>query len=168
MLFMRSIKRQRKVRPAKTVQLKFKNRAVIEWFSKEDKNIRCRCQCCSGDKTRLNLWLVVFFHLRFFKRFENKLNTISQLLIFVNQHVNLNGLSAACVSLERKQCLRYMYHFLFHICIGISHEMLIFGDTSINMKTENPMQKEIAAYFYYRSVSADICKSLSAHFASKG
>ena len=31
----------------------------------------------------------------------------------------------------------YMYQFLFHTCIGIPHEMLIFGDTLINMKTEN-------------------------------
>ena len=48
---------------------------------------------------------------------------------------------AACISLERKQCLRYMYHFLFYTCIGISHEMLIFGDTLINMKTENRRKK---------------------------
>ena len=48
---------------------------------------------------------------------------------------------AACISLERKQCLRYMYDFLFYTCIGIPHEMLIFGDTLINMKTENRRKK---------------------------
>ena len=48
---------------------------------------------------------------------------------------------AAFISLERKQCLRYMYHFLFYTCISIPHEMLIFGDTLINMKTENRRKK---------------------------
>ena len=48
---------------------------------------------------------------------------------------------AAFISLERKQCLRYMYHFLFYTCISIPHEMLIFGDTLINVKTENRRKK---------------------------
>ena len=34
-----------------------------------------------------------------------------------------------------------MYHFLFHTCIGLPHEMLIFGDILINMKTENRRKK---------------------------
>ena len=61
--------------------------------------------------------------------------------IFVTQHVTLNGLTTTCISLERKKCLRYMYHFLFHTCIGLPHEMLIFGDILINMKTENRTKK---------------------------
>ena len=48
---------------------------------------------------------------------------------------------AACISLKRKQCLRYMYHFLFYTYLGIPHEILIFGDTLINMKTENQGKK---------------------------
>ena len=48
---------------------------------------------------------------------------------------------AAFISLERKHWLRYMYHFLFYTCISIPHEMLIFGDTLINMKTENRRKK---------------------------
>ena len=34
-----------------------------------------------------------------------------------------------------------MYHFLFYTYLGIPHEILIFGDTLINMKTENQRQK---------------------------
>ena len=66
--------------------------------------------------------------------------------IFVTHHVTLNSLNAACIRLERKQCFRYMYHFLFHTCLGISHKMLISGDTLMNMKTENrTLEKQIRA-----------------------
>ena len=38
---------------------------------------------------------------------------------------------------EKAALVMYMYQLLFHTCIGASHEMLIFGDTLINMKIEN-------------------------------
>ena len=75
--------------------------------------------------------------------FENKylqLRIVS--FIFVTHHVTLKSLNAACISLERKQCFRYMYHSLFHTCRGIPHNIIIFGDTLINMKTENRYKKK--------------------------
>ena len=36
-----------------------------------------------------------------------------------------------------KAVLEVHDHFVFHTCIGITHEILIFGDTLTNMKTEN-------------------------------